>query len=155
MVVFRQIGIGDAFHGLHFTRTCVWVGMWECIVTFEREELEFRAIICETPPLINLTKYRRAREGYKTKETLIISKNNVDKIYRCKIFVVSDSVLYTLDDARILRFCVEFLDSWDGVLHPANIYIAQLLDHAFDASINLNKWEDALKYGQSTIKAYE
>ena len=63
-------------------------------------------------------------------------------------------IIIFLDDAQILEISRRFHEKWKGVLHLSHIYVTQLLDHAFDASINLNKWEDALKYGQSTLSAY-
>ena len=76
---------------------------------------------------------------------------NLVGIVPCKLFL---NGIFLSGNEEILEVYGQFNEMWNGVLHPTNIYVTQLLDHAFDASINLNKWEDALKYGESTVKAY-
>lgn len=51
----------------------------------------------------------------------------------------------------ILEIC---LRKQEGVLHPFNIYHIKTLDSAFESSILMQKWEDAVEYGIRSLPGY-
>jgi len=54
----------------------------------------------------------------------------------------------------VWEVCKEGLGKVGGVLHAHNVHLVRLLDLAFDAAINLERWEQAVKYGKRTIQPY-
>ncbi|XP_052772836.1 histone-lysine N-methyltransferase SMYD3-like [Mya arenaria] len=54
----------------------------------------------------------------------------------------------------VFETCKESIQKAAGVLHAHNVYLVRILDLAFDAAINLEKWELAAKYGARTLQPY-
>lgn len=46
------------------------------------------------------------------------------------------------------------LSKQQGVLHPLNLWHVKTLDAAFESSIALAKWNDAMKYGNQLISGF-
>ncbi len=59
------------------------------------------------------------------------------------------------DDDEVLRTCREFLHTHNDALHPSNIHVARLLELAFDACVNLQRWSEALDFGEKTLESYQ
>lgn len=60
-------------------------------------------------------------------------------------------VPYLTIDLDVSKIC---LKKQEGVLHTFNIQYVRTLEAAFDASVNLNSWEEAEHYGKRLIPGY-
>uniref|UniRef100_A0A0A9WRD9 SET and MYND domain-containing protein 3 n=1 Tax=Lygus hesperus TaxID=30085 RepID=A0A0A9WRD9_LYGHE len=54
-----------------------------------------------------------------------------------------------------LDACKLCLEKQAGLFHPDNIYFVRTMDLAFEASIQLQKWEDSIDLGPKLIPGYE
>lgn len=59
-----------------------------------------------------------------------------------------------LDKTDILQHCRTFLEAYLSYVHIYNISCVRIEDKAFDLSIDLELWEEALQHGQKTLTAY-
>uniref|UniRef100_A0A8C4W962 SET and MYND domain containing 3 n=1 Tax=Gopherus evgoodei TaxID=1825980 RepID=A0A8C4W962_9SAUR len=55
---------------------------------------------------------------------------------------------------QVLAMCQTLLNNSADRLPDTNIYLLKMLDCAMDACINLRRWEEALLYGNRTLKPY-
>ncbi|KAJ8299927.1 hypothetical protein KUTeg_021446 [Tegillarca granosa] len=58
------------------------------------------------------------------------------------------------DKTDILQHCRTFLEAYLSYVHIYNISCVRIEDKAFDLSIDLELWEEALQHGQKTLTAY-
>jgi hypothetical protein len=58
------------------------------------------------------------------------------------------------DPNEILALCRQCLTKVHSVLAPTNVNRLRVLDRAFDAAITASLWEDAAKFGHSTLQPF-
>lgn len=58
------------------------------------------------------------------------------------------------DWQSLLQSCSDLLSTAGGDVPEENLYKLRLTDMALDASINLGRWEEALRYGMKTLSVY-
>ncbi|XP_076343608.1 histone-lysine N-methyltransferase SMYD3-like [Tachypleus tridentatus] len=56
--------------------------------------------------------------------------------------------------STILEICKHCLSQQEGVLDSSNVLCVKILDQAFDASISLGKWEEAIDFSLATLEPY-
>lgn len=66
----------------------------------------------------------------------------------------SHSKYYFLKVVLDLDACKLCLKKEKGVIHPDSLIHAKTLDLAFEAAIQLNSWEEAMKLGYELIPSY-
>ncbi|XP_072935270.1 histone-lysine N-methyltransferase SMYD3 isoform X2 [Epargyreus clarus] len=69
-----------------------------------------------------------------------------------KAMEFSELHLQNMKDVDVCKYCLE---KQEGVLHPLNVMYAQTLDHAFDALIQLQLWEQACVYAEKLIPCFK
>ncbi|MEQ2246165.1 hypothetical protein ILYODFUR_035441 [Ilyodon furcidens] len=55
----------------------------------------------------------------------------------------------------LLESCSHLLSAAGGEVPDENLYKLRVTDMALDAAINLEQWEEALRYGMKTLPAYK
>lgn len=55
---------------------------------------------------------------------------------------------------KVLEGCKKLIHETNSILHPLNVYLVRVLDHAFDAAVDDEQWEKAQKYGLKNLQAY-
>lgn len=55
---------------------------------------------------------------------------------------------------KVFASCKKLIQETNNILHPMNVYLVRVFDRAFDAAIDDEQWEKALKYGLKTLQAY-
>ncbi|XP_015041837.1 histone-lysine N-methyltransferase SMYD3 isoform X1 [Drosophila pseudoobscura] len=56
---------------------------------------------------------------------------------------------------KYLDVCKVCLDKQAGLMHPLNVWHVKTLDAAFEAAIEVGKWEEALDYGQQLLPGFQ
>lgn len=60
-------------------------------------------------------------------------------------------ILNSSVDVDVCKYCLE---QHEHVLHPLNVTHAQTLDHAFDALIQVQLWDQACEYAEKLIPCF-
>ena len=68
--------------------------------------------------------------------------------------VVSQVYIFFLNLRKDLDVCNMILDKQEGILYYFNVRKIKILDLAFEASISMQRWDDALSYGTKLLNGF-
>ncbi|EDW06155.1 histone-lysine N-methyltransferase SMYD3 [Drosophila mojavensis] len=71
-----------------------------------------------------------------------------------EVMALTQSSLDSMKEVAYLDVCKVCLAKHRGILHPLNVWHVKTLDAAFEASIQVGKWTEALDYGRQLLPGF-